>query len=610
MSERAPQPGWIWPSLWSFLAAAFAVIAIFLPGILSPTSVKTIHEPTGAEMSLSVDRNLLLAPGPCVNVTWDVQFVETVSLNGMGRAGEGSEAYCPQNTADMPTLTVRHTDGDVSVLQVPVYFTNGNVFAWGLGVIALMMFGAAFMAANRKQAAAVSPVLALAPLLAIVMIYLGYLNVHPSAMLALHLLTAFGTAMTIAAIRWDLPDEKHDQLLWFYFLLLLPCALLYTIGYGLLRSQVVFLVQLSIPVLGVIYGLPVLVILLHLNRSDEIIKQQLNRIWLIVFGIVLALAAVEFGLAQVAPPRTAPPTEPMNIRVPFAEEGVGLRPDAEWTHRYPSNPRGTFDEDNQINYQANNAGFRDEPFTVEQERGVRRVALVGDSFAMGLGVQPEDTAASWIERTLTEEFACETEVYNFGISGYNADSYPAVVEEAVLQYEPDALLVWYFINDIGVDISDFYEEALLQQNPYFPVGSRYIQSVGLSSNWLQRRTQAELGIQSFYEAYADVDLWDATIENLDTVATLAIDNNITPILAVHPILYRLNAYPYAEIHQQVIGEADEIGYITMDLYQPLAGQPYNELWVHPIDSHPNEIAHERTGVYAAEQLATALGCNE
>lgn len=608
MSERVPPAGWIWPITWSFVAAVLAVFLVFLPGLAAPMEVDTVHEPTGAEMRLSVDRNLFLAPGPCVTVSWDVQFIETVYLNGMGRAGEGSEAYCPQNAADIPTLNVLHTDGSRSVLQVPVYFMNGNVLAWGFGIVAVMMAGCAYIAADRKRAVGVGLAVALAALAGLLLMFFNYITLNPSTRLALHLLAAFGVAMCIAAIRWDLPDEDHNRFMWFYFLLLAPTALLHSVGYGMLTSGVTVMTQLAIPVLALTYTLPLFAIILFLNRPDDIIRTQLSHVLLIVFGVVLALGAVEVGLRLVAPVRTPPPTEPLNIRVPFAEEGVGLVPDAEWTHRYPSNPRGTFNTDNEITYQANSAGFRDTPFVVEQRDDVRRIALIGDSFGMGLGVALEDTAASWIERTLTEEYACETEVYNFAISGYNVDNYPALVEEAVLEYEPDMLLVWYYLNDIGVDTSDFLEDALLQENPYLPIGSRYVRSVGFASNALQRRTQAELGVQAFRAAYADPDLWGATVNELDTVATLAIENGIVPALAVHPILYRLNAYPYAGVHQQVMTDAAAVGYVTLDLYTPLAGQPYSDLWVHPVDSHPNEIAHELTGVYAAEQLADALGC--
>src|SRR5215469_2178243 len=52
--------------------------------------------------------------------------------------------------------------------------------------------------------------------------------------------------------------------------------------------------------------------------------------------------------------------------------------------------------------------------------GLRRYAFIGDSFAYGTGVAPDQTLPSNAERQMNELMpACPVEAVNFGVAGYN-----------------------------------------------------------------------------------------------------------------------------------------------------------------------------------------------
>ena len=131
--------------------------------------------------------------------------------------------------------------------------------------------------------------------------------------------------------------------------------------------------------------------------------------------------------------------------VPEKERAVRRMVDARWTTLldcFPSNPRGTFDIDLRlpendaryrrlapVRYDAiarhhpwavashyNALRFRDAPLGPKPP-GVRRVVILGDSFAEGQGVQEADTLARVLARLLEERAPGRYEVRNCGRRG-------------------------------------------------------------------------------------------------------------------------------------------------------------------------------------------------
>jgi hypothetical protein len=62
------------------------------------------------------------------------------------------------------------------------------------------------------------------------------------------------------------------------------------------------------------------------------------------------------------------------------------------------------------------------------------------------------------------------------------------------------------------------------------------------------------------------------------------------------------SYPYAEVHRTIAAFLGQLGIPFHDLAPDFAGQRSAELWVHPTDHHPNEVAH----ALAARAIAEAL----
>jgi lysophospholipase L1-like esterase len=101
------------------------------------------------------------------------------------------------------------------------------------------------------------------------------------------------------------------------------------------------------------------------------------------------------------------------------------------------------DPDHPLN---NSHGFRDREFTVRPAPGMKRVAVIGDSVAMGAGVAVSESFPSVLNRMFVEAGE-PVEVYNFGVTGYNTEQEFRLLKTRAIHYHPDFVLWVYHPND-------------------------------------------------------------------------------------------------------------------------------------------------------------------
>jgi len=92
----------------------------------------------------------------------------------------------------------------------------------------------------------------------------------------------------------------------------------------------------------------------------------------------------------------------------------------------------------------NRLGYPGRDFPIAKEPGVRRIAALGDSFAVGPAVPFAENYLTLLEKQLPG-----TQVYNFGVSGTGPREYYTILKRDVLAFQPDLVLVNVFVgNDI------------------------------------------------------------------------------------------------------------------------------------------------------------------
>ena len=114
----------------------------------------------------------------------------------------------------------------------------------------------------------------------------------------------------------------------------------------------------------------------------------------------------------------------------------------------------------------NAAGMRDHEYPIEKPPGVKRIAVLGDSFTFGMAVDLQDTYVKQLEDLLREQGAA-VEVMNFGVIGYGMWQFSAVLEEKVLAYDPDVIVVGFFLDDVVASIPPYLnKEDWKGHNPF------------------------------------------------------------------------------------------------------------------------------------------------
>ena len=93
----------------------------------------------------------------------------------------------------------------------------------------------------------------------------------------------------------------------------------------------------------------------------------------------------------------------------------------------------------------NSSGYPTREFARERRPGIARVALLGDSFAVG-AVRQDVNFASRIEGLRPN-----VEVYNFGVSAIGPEDYHLILRTEALAFDPDVVMVALFV---GNDLTD------------------------------------------------------------------------------------------------------------------------------------------------------------
>ena len=308
---------------------------------------------------------------------------------------------------------------------------------------------------------------------------------------------------------------------------------------------------------------------------------------------------------------------------------------------YPTNPRGYFDLDLRdgatlARYRALGLARLDEavrqtPFAVERRysahqfrspqigprvAGITRVVVIGDSFTEGMGVKEEDAYPRVLHRLLnTGAESGRWEVLNCGRRGYD---FPALHDlfETVLAFEPDLVVYGMVLNDPERTREVEGREALLDdwildRGRMFreggaprlrPWDSRLFALVRdrVESDRVGRETA-----RWYRDLYGEANRagWERTQGYLRDMNRRMQERGGAFLVASWPLLVGLEGqYPFADLTETIGRVLIAAGIPHHDLLRALYGRPEASLWVHPVDHHPNELAHR----LAAESLLPAV----
>jgi hypothetical protein len=283
-----------------------------------------------------------------------------------------------------------------------------------------------------------------------------------------------------------------------------------------------------------------------------------------------------------------------------------FRPNSDFELRYDSDPRGYFGPSLGLRYHINRHGFRGPDWNPEKKPGTLRVMLLGDSFAFGEGVHWEDTLGERLEDLLAGRLSPAVEVLNVAVGGWGTRDEVIQLEQRGT-YGADLVVLLYVLNDAGYPTGvDLWENFRHAYEPPDWLRHSYVLSffyTRTARDILGRRYVTSL-IRSGQTRRND--LWQQSFAGLARARDRVQDAGARFAVVLFPFLFELgDDYPFLVLHQNVRAACEAEGISFHDLLDDFKGLPYAELWVHPSDHHPNEIAHRRAAEAVARFLLSA-----
>jgi len=179
------------------------------------------------------------------------------------------------------------------------------------------------------------------------------------------------------------------------------------------------------------------------------VKSRLKNFALVVTSVVLALAAF-IGLFEIIASYRYD-----RWKAEFAESGnwygkLAIPSNNEilmWEYRPDS-----VGQVMGVAIQTNKHGFRDRDHPYVKNRGDLRIAFVGDSVTLGIGVEEDDTFTRVFEREAGVRLSSvNVEAMSYAVDGYNANQVLELLRDRVLPFAPDIVVYVMCMNDFDFD---------------------------------------------------------------------------------------------------------------------------------------------------------------
>ncbi|MDC0038453.1 SGNH/GDSL hydrolase family protein [Gammaproteobacteria bacterium] len=129
-----------------------------------------------------------------------------------------------------------------------------------------------------------------------------------------------------------------------------------------------------------------------------------------------------------------------------------------WIPRKHKELDGAIDLQNYEIAKLNRHGFSDKNRSFSKPTGVRRIAVLGDSFIWGDGIPNNQIWSHILEKKITDQYS-KVEVLSWGKNGWSTQDELRFLESTGVQYQIDLLLLGWVTND--PDLGDLKQQYLM-----------------------------------------------------------------------------------------------------------------------------------------------------
>jgi lysophospholipase L1-like esterase len=218
----------------------------------------------------------------------------------------------------------------------------------------------------------------------------------------------------------------------------------------------------------------------------------------------------------------------------------------------------------------NRWGFRDRDFsTRDKPAGTRRIAFVGDSVTLGMGVVPEETFVGRLGRSAAASASAAghpVQALNFAVDGYHALQVRELLVAKVLAFQPDQVVYVMCLNDFD------FTDSSGRKISYFRKPRSFL-LLDLDRAW-RRLLGTEFHRYHFQKHSAEV--FQAILEMKRALE----DHRAGLLLAVVPVFPEgkgspdyFERYPLADLHREIVSFCGRSGVKVHDLLEDFRRQP-------------------------------------
>ena len=255
-------------------------------------------------------------------------------------------------------------------------------------------------------------------------------------------------------------------------------------------------------------------------------------------------------------------------------------------------------------YSENRFGLRDRDYPSPRPGDRLRLLVLGDSFTHGTGVI--DDGAIWPELVERELDGLEwpvgiagVDLLNGGISGSLTRQWVQLFDEVVDDFQPDAVLIVFFLrdgtrlgsagyfDDVLAEVARPNEESVLYRASYL---YRVLRDLEVKRGFLERYRGGF--DKAYFGTEEETRPWTRAQRNLLKLRDAAGERGLPVGLAVFPILVELDeGYPFRAVVDLLADFGRANGFRTHDMLPDFLGLDAPDLWVSAADQHPNAAGH-------------------
>jgi hypothetical protein len=157
-----------------------------------------------------------------------------------------------------------------------------------------------------------------------------------------------------------------------------------------------------------------------------------------------------------------------------------------------------------------------------------------------------------------------------------------------------------FINVRTANLRQLREESSLQ---WLRRGSRVLDLAARQWEWRAIQAQTLQFYLDLYDPVKNAKGLELTWQALQEMQRTQAASGKRFVVAIFPMFVDIESnYPLASAHKFLSAKLDELKIEHVDLLPAYRRRRSSELWVHPVDRHPNDLAHR----LAAEAIADYL----